>query len=84
MPVPTFIVTTPSQVHITPFIIMILYRYTCRPSRDGQWGAVVNNEWTGIIRDILDDVADIGIAAIDVSLKRSEAVSYLQGIVSGG
>ncbi|XP_047480229.1 probable glutamate receptor [Penaeus chinensis] len=60
------------------------FTYTCRPSRDGQWGAVVNNEWTGIIRDILDDVADIGVAAIDVSLKRSEAVSYLQGIVSGG
>lgn len=35
------------------------------------------------MRDLLDDVADIGVAGIAVTRKRSEVVGYLLGIVSG-
>ncbi|XP_037797156.1 probable glutamate receptor [Penaeus monodon] len=59
------------------------FTYACRQSRDGQWGVLVGGAWTGIIRDIIDGEADIGVAALDITLKRSEVISYLHTILAG-
>ncbi|KAG7169750.1 Glutamate receptor ionotropic, delta-1-like 23 [Homarus americanus] len=38
------------------------FTYSCRPSRDGQWGSVEDGRWTGMIKDLVDDVADFAVA----------------------
>ncbi|XP_042220961.1 probable glutamate receptor [Homarus americanus] len=53
------------------------FRYSCRPSRDGQWGSVEDGRWTGMIKDLVDDVADFAVASLDITHERSTAIDFL-------
>ena len=52
--------------------------------KDGEWGALRNGKWTGLIKDILDNNADIIVAPISWKGGRNEAVQFLHGIKSSG
>ena len=54
------------------------FTYILSNPRDGKWGAVdENGEWNGIIKDLIDDEADIAAASLAVTQARSEAVDFL-------
>nr|XP_045605359.1 probable glutamate receptor isoform X1 [Procambarus clarkii] len=50
---------------------------SCRPSRDGLWGSLVDGKWTGMIRDLVDGEAEMAVASLDITDERSTAVDFL-------
>ncbi|CAL4062375.1 unnamed protein product, partial [Meganyctiphanes norvegica] len=56
------------------------FTWTCIPPRDGQWGAVINNSWTGMIKDLLDGHVDIALADLDITQARSQVVDFPYGL----
>jgi ABC-type amino acid transport substrate-binding protein len=48
-----------------------------RPSLDGQFGAFVSGEWTGIVGDLVSGRADISAATLSQTAARDEAVVFL-------
>ena len=53
--------------------------YSLALSRDGYWGTfdLLTEQWNGLIRDILDDIADLAVAPILRSECRSRVVDCL-------
>ncbi|XP_064106966.1 probable glutamate receptor [Macrobrachium nipponense] len=72
---------------VTIEVICLLFRnvesYSCHEVGDGQWGAKLNGEWSGMVRELLDGKADIIVAPLDMTLLRSEAVDFLVALTSG-
>ncbi|XP_047480180.1 probable glutamate receptor [Penaeus chinensis] len=60
----------------------LLPRYSCYRVEDGQWGSVVNGEWTGLIRDVYDGRADIAVGPLSVTRQRSDAVDFLIALMA--
>ncbi|XP_071520979.1 probable glutamate receptor isoform X2 [Panulirus ornatus] len=58
------------------------FTYTCYPVRDNAWGALVGGQWTGIVGEIHRGVADMAVAALDVTQQRSTVVDFLHGLAS--
>ena len=60
------------------------FTYELELSRDGTWGYYDQGtgEWSGIIRDVVDGVADIGAAPLTVNFERSNFVDFLLPIHS--
>ncbi|XP_042873441.1 probable glutamate receptor [Penaeus japonicus] len=57
-------------------------RSTCYRVKDGQWGAVVDGHWTGMLREVKDGEADIGVGPLGITLKRTSIVDFLFGIIA--
>ena len=55
------------------------FTYDLFESRDGGWGYhnTDTGQWSGIVRDLVDDVADIGPAPLLIKQERSKVVDYL-------
>ena len=55
------------------------FTYSIDHPRDGQWGRLdpETNKWNGVIADILEDVADVGVAPFILSHSRSQAIDFL-------
>ena len=55
------------------------FTYSIAMSRDRNWGSLnkENGEWNGIIRDIVDGEADIGVAFLTITKTRSEATDFM-------
>ena len=55
------------------------FTYDLFESRDGAWGWYdpEADQWHGIIRDLMDDVADIGPAPLLIKEERTKVVDYL-------
>ena len=55
------------------------FTYELALSRDGLWGNYrkETGEWNGIIRDLIDDVGDIGFAPLTVLYERAKSVDFL-------
>ena len=71
-------------VGVVPDIVEYLaeslnFTYDLVLSRDGLWGNYKEErgEWNGIIKDIMDDVADIGFAPLTVQHERANVVDFL-------
>ena len=60
------------------------FTYDLALSRDGYWGSYDEDiaEWNGIIKDLMDDAADVGLAPLTVLHERAEAVDFLLPIHS--
>ena len=60
------------------------FTYTLELSRDGKWGNYIEDigQWNGIIKDILDDAADVGFAPLTVLYTRSKVVDFLLPLYS--
>ncbi|XP_047487272.1 uncharacterized protein LOC125038077 [Penaeus chinensis] len=58
------------------------FTYNCHRSRDGQWGSQVNGEWTGMIKEVREGAADIAIAPLTITERRSTAATFLIGIIA--
>ncbi|XP_037803578.1 glutamate receptor 1-like [Penaeus monodon] len=54
----------------------------CYRVKDGQWGAVVDGEWTGMLREVKDRRVDIAVGPLGITLKRTAIVDFLIGIVN--
>ncbi|XP_047488086.1 probable glutamate receptor [Penaeus chinensis] len=57
---------------------------TCHRVRDGQWGSVVNGEWTGVFKELSDGTADIAVAPLSMSVVRSTKADFLIGLMVSG
>ena len=62
------------------------FTYDLFESRDGAWGSYDAHTglWSGIIRDLIDDVADIGPAPLMIKEERSKVVDYLMPFHTDG
>lgn len=49
--------------------------------RDGGWGSQVQGEWGGMVGELVRGEADIAVAALDITHKRSTAVDFLLGFL---
>ena len=60
------------------------FTYDLTLSRDGLWGNYrkETGKWNGIIKDLVDDVGDIGFAPLTVLFDRSSIVDFLLPIYS--
>ena len=60
------------------------FTFELEVSRDGNWGAQnkVTREWNGLIKDVIDDVADIAAAPLTVLESRSAVVDFLLPVQS--
>ena len=64
--------------------IHLNFTYELELSRDGTWGFFDQStgEWSGIIKDVVDGVADIGAAPLTVNFDRTQFVDFLHPIHS--
>ncbi|XP_069172808.1 glutamate receptor-like [Procambarus clarkii] len=53
----------------------------CERVRDGGWGSQVQGEWGGMVGELVRGEADIAVAALDITHKRSTAVDFLLGFL---
>ncbi|XP_042217663.1 probable glutamate receptor [Homarus americanus] len=53
----------------------------CHQVKDGGWGSQVGDRWTGMVGEVVRGEADIGVAPLDITLKRTTAVDYLVGFL---
>ncbi|XP_047488310.1 probable glutamate receptor isoform X2 [Penaeus chinensis] len=53
------------------------FTYTCRRVRDGEWGSAIEGRWTGMIGEVSDGMAQVAIAPLSVTQKRSAVVGFL-------
>ena len=62
------------------------FTYELFESRDGAWGYFdpETGQWAGIIRDLIDDVADIGPAPLLIKKERAKVVDYLMPFSTDG
>ncbi|XP_064643100.1 glutamate receptor 2-like isoform X2 [Lineus longissimus] len=64
----------------------INFKYDIHLVKDGNYGAqdAVTEEWNGIVREILDDEADIAVAPLTISYDRSQVVSFTKPYMDFG
>ncbi|ROT78933.1 putative glutamate receptor 2-like [Penaeus vannamei] len=53
------------------------FTYTCRRVKDGEWGAAVDGHWTGMIGEVSDGTAEIAVAPLTVTQKRSAVTRFI-------
>ena len=54
------------------------FSYKLSQPRDGNWGAIdEEGSWNGMIRDLIDDVADIAPASLSVTQARTTAADFV-------
>ena len=63
---------------------MFVYRYTCHTPIDSEFASFRNGSWTGLVKEILGNTADVIVTSLDFTTQRSEAVDYLVGLRSIG
>ncbi|KAK7086193.1 hypothetical protein SK128_024697 [Halocaridina rubra] len=57
------------------------FTYSCRQPADGEWGSQsTNGDWNGLVRDILENSADVVVTSLDRNEARSRAIDYLVGL----
>ena len=52
------------------------FTYSLANSRDGHYGMLVDGQWSGIIKDLMDEVADVSVANLMVTDVRATYVDY--------
>ena len=90
LPWPPYVIKNSSGVYSGYFIeiLEIIAQYLnftiqFREPRDGQYGAMVNGEWNGMIREIMEKEADVA-GALTQSYKRGLVVEQLHTPVTAG
>ena len=55
------------------------FTYSIAISRDGKYGKfdAETDEWNGLVKDIIDDVADIAVASLSITKSRSQVVDFM-------
>ncbi|XP_046545195.1 glutamate receptor ionotropic, kainate 2-like [Haliotis rubra] len=53
------------------------FTYTIEEVEDGEWGALVNGSWTGLVRQLKDREIDIGLADIGIHASRDVVMDYI-------
>lgn len=65
------------MVSIYVAVSCLYLRYTCNPSKDGQWGSLKGNRWNGMVAEVLAGSADIIVASLDMTPERNRALDFL-------
>ncbi|XP_067681602.1 glutamate receptor-like [Haliotis asinina] len=55
----------------------INFTYTIEEVEDGEWGAIVNGSWTGLVRQLKDREIDIALADIGIHASRDVVMDYV-------
>ncbi|XP_046339074.2 glutamate receptor ionotropic, kainate 2-like [Haliotis rufescens] len=53
------------------------FTYTIEEVEDGEWGALVNGSWTGLVRQLKDRVIDIALADIGIHASRDAVMDFI-------
>ncbi|CAG7824227.1 unnamed protein product [Allacma fusca] len=66
--------------------LMLGFKYIVKPVNDGKYGKLdkEKGEWDGMIREIMDGVADIVVADLTVNKERQEAVDFTMPFMNLG
>lgn len=62
----------------------LAHSYTCHEVRDGQWDAVTQGEWSGLVGEVARGEADNAIASLTISQQRSTVVDFLVSVAVSG
>ncbi|XP_066985852.1 glutamate receptor 3-like [Macrobrachium rosenbergii] len=55
----------------------------CFITADRMWGSLRDGKWTGMIRDLVEDRADIAVANMDHTYARNQAADFPHGLRTG-
>lgn len=56
---------------------IVKFNYTISEADDGHFGSIDSNgEWTGIIRELMDKRADIGLTSLSVMAERENVIDF--------
>lgn len=55
---------------------LLNFTSTCRLAPDGEWGTLRDGRWTGMVGEVVQDLADVAVAPIDNTLLRSFVIRY--------
>ncbi|CAG7824228.1 unnamed protein product [Allacma fusca] len=66
--------------------LMLGFKYILKPVNDGKYGKPdqKTGEWDGMIREVMDGVADIAVADLTVNKERQEAVDFTMPFMNLG
>nr|XP_027220826.1 probable glutamate receptor [Penaeus vannamei] len=67
-----------------PLPFPLAHSYTCHEVRDGQWDAVTQGEWSGLVGEVARGEADNAIASLTISQQRSTVVDFLVSVAVSG
>ncbi|XP_066984924.1 glutamate receptor ionotropic, kainate 2-like isoform X4 [Macrobrachium rosenbergii] len=56
------------------------FTYSCRRPPDGLWGNPTNGVWNGLVKELLDNNADVVVTALDNSNARVRVLDFLLGL----
>ncbi|XP_064099385.1 glutamate receptor ionotropic, kainate 2-like [Macrobrachium nipponense] len=56
------------------------FTYSCRQPPDGLWGNPTNGVWNGLVKELLDNNADVVVTALDNSNARVRVLDFLLGL----
>lgn len=62
----------------------LAHSYTCHEVRDGQWGALTDGKWSGLVGEVARGEADNAIASLTISQQRSTVVDFLVSVAVSG
>lgn len=54
------------------------FNYIFKIQTDGNYGSLVNGEWNGMLRELMDDRADLAITDLTITAERESAVVFCQ------
>ncbi|KAJ1531866.1 hypothetical protein ONE63_000515 [Megalurothrips usitatus] len=63
---------------------MLNFKYKFYIVKDGRYGSLVNGRWDGIIKDLLDRKADLGICDLTITYDRERAVDFTMPFMTLG
>ncbi|XP_074644362.1 glutamate receptor ionotropic, kainate 2-like [Tubulanus polymorphus] len=60
------------------------FNYTIRLVADGKYGAPVKNGWNGMVRELMDQKADLAVAPLTISYDREQVIDFTKPYMNLG
>ncbi|XP_071519965.1 glutamate receptor ionotropic, kainate 3-like [Panulirus ornatus] len=60
------------------------FTYSCRMPEDLNWGSLTDGKWNGMVRELVDQKADVVVTALDHNTARAKAIDFVTGLKEVG
>jgi hypothetical protein len=60
------------------------FNYTIKLVEDGYHGALVDGKWNGIVSELIDKKADLGVAGLTISFQREQVIDFTKPFLNLG
>jgi glutamate receptor, ionotropic, invertebrate len=60
------------------------FNYTFQLQEDGAYGSLVNGEWNGMLRELIDEKADLAITDLTITAERESGVDFTMPFMNLG